>query len=69
MPAAVVAHGGADILRHPRQAADEFLGGAILQITLAGERGVEVVDVRLMVLAVVDLHGHRVDDRFQGVGA
>ncbi len=48
--------------------AEQLLDRLGLQIRVAGQGGVEVVHVGLVVLAVVDLHRHLVDGLFQGVG-
>ena len=66
MAAAVVADGGADLLGHRVQVLDQVLDALRLQVG-ALERGVDVVDVGLVVLAVVDLHRPRVDVRLERV--
>ena len=47
---------------------EKLLGGLFLEIRVRGDGLVEVVDVGGMVLAVMQGHGFRVDERFQGVG-
>ena len=61
MAAAVVADGGADRLGQRVQVLDQVLDALRLQVGVRLERGVQVVDVGLVVLAVVDLHRLRVD--------
>ena len=65
MPAAVVAHGRADVLGHGAEVRDEVLDGLAPELGMLLDRGVEVVDVRLVVLAVMNLHRLRVDVRFE----
>ena len=65
--AAVVAHGRANVLRDLVQVAHELFDGEFLERGVAFDRGVELVDVGLVVLGVMDLHGARVDERLQRV--
>ena len=44
---------------------DQILGALALQLGVLLERGVQVVDVGLMMLAVMDLHRLRVDVRLE----
>ena len=64
--AAVVAHGGADIFRNLFDVAAQIFD-ALLGDAVAFERLVEVVDVRLVMLVVMDLHRLGVDVRLQGI--
>ena len=48
-----------------RERADQLLGALALQLRVLLERGVQVVHVGLMMLAVVDLHRLRVDVRLE----
>jgi len=45
---------------------DQLLDGQVFQLR-AGQRSVHVVNVRLMVLRMMDFHRPRVDVRLQGV--
>src|SRR5690606_40101266 len=45
----------------------QLLHGLVLELGVLLQRRVEVVDVRGVVLAVVDLHGHFVDVGLKGV--
>ena len=66
--AAVVAHGGADVLGNDGAVVgQQFLHGLAGEIGRDSKRLVEVGDVGVVVLAVVDLHGHLVDVRFERV--
>ena len=67
MAAAVVAHGGADVLGHAVDASEQILDALRLQLGMLLERGVQVGDVRLVMLAVMNLHRLRVDVRFERV--
>ena len=48
------------------QVADEVVNGFRGQVGVVGQRGIHVVDVGLVVLVVVQLHGLRVDERLEG---
>src|SRR5439155_16396677 len=66
MPAAVVPYRGLDLLGQVGQTAEEvnhflFLKGRVLL-----KRGVQVIHIRGMVLAMVDLHRLGIDVRLQG---
>ena len=63
--APVVAHRGTDVLRHARDAAEQRLEALLVQRGMLVERRVQVAHVRLMMLAVVDLHRLGVDVRLQ----
>src|SRR5690606_22237236 len=63
--AAVVAHGRTDVVGHRREILDEFLGALALERGVLLECGVEVVDVRRMMLAVMDLHRLSIDVRLE----
>lgn len=65
--ARVVADRRADVLRHGAEVLDQLLGAFRVEIGLAGDRVVQVGDVRLMMLRVVDFHRLRVDVRFESV--
>jgi len=67
--AAIVTHHRADVLRHGFQIGDQFTRAFRLEFRLAGQRGVDVVDVGGVVLAVVNFHGAGIDVGFErGVG-
>src|SRR5919197_4320588 len=61
MTAAVVADGRADVLGDAVDPAQQVLERLLLQLGMLVERGVQVVDVCLMMLPVVDLHRRGVD--------
>jgi hypothetical protein len=65
---AVVSDGTTNVLGHGREVADESFNRFRFQRGVTRDRLVEVIDIRLMVPAVVDLHRHLVDGGFQGVG-
>ncbi len=66
MAAAVVADDAANVFRDGVQVADEVVDGFRGQIGVVGQRGIHVVDVGLVVLVVMQLHGLRVDERLEG---
>jgi hypothetical protein len=57
---------GANLFGNLGQVADEVVDGLCGQLGVVGERGIEVVDVGLVVLVVVNLHRLGVDERFEG---
>src|SRR3989442_3251704 len=63
--AAVVADGGANVLWHTADAAQQILNALRLQLGMLLEGGVQVGDVRLMMLAVMNLHRPRIDVRLE----
>ena len=63
--AAVVAHRRADVFGNAVDAAAEILDALALQVGMLLERGVQIGDVRLMMLPVMNLHRLRVDVRFE----
>ena len=65
VPAAVVAHRGADVFGNAVDAAAQIVDALALQLGMLLERGVQVGDVRLMMLPVMDLHRLRVDVRLE----
>ena len=67
MAAAIVAHGAADVRRHRVKIADQVLDGLCFQVRLARNRLVDVGDVGSVVFIVVNLHGQRVNVRFERV--
>ena len=67
MTAAVVADRTAYIFGNRSEVADERINGFVLQRGVARNGFVQVGDVSGVVLAVVNLHRHRVDVRFQCV--
>src|ERR1035437_1245816 len=67
--AAVVAHGGSDGVRDLRHVAAEVVERPAREFGRLLDRGIQVVDVRLMMLAVVDLHRLRIDVRLERVGS
>ncbi|ENH91544.1 phosphomannomutase [Pseudomonas aeruginosa VRFPA02] len=66
MPTAIVDNRGAQLLRQTSQLPQQTFH-RLLGIGRAFQRGVQVVHIGLVVLAVVDLHGQRIDVRFQGI--
>src|SRR5712691_6383591 len=68
MAAAVVAHCGADVLRHGVDAAQQILGALRLQFGMLVQRRVQIGDVRVVMLPVVNLHRLLVDVRFERIG-
>src|ERR1035437_8596376 len=67
--AAVVAHRGANVLGNDGAVAgQQLLDGLVRQGGGRFQRFVQVGDIRVMVLAVVDLHRHFVDVRLQRIG-
>ena len=66
MPTAIVDNRGAQLLRQTSQLPQKTFH-RLLGIGRAFQRGVQVVHIGLVVLAVVDLHGQRIDVRFQGI--
>ena len=67
MSAAVVTHGGADGLGHVVDVSQQRLQGLARQISVSLKGVVQVVDIALVVLAVVDLHGTLIDMGLEGV--
>jgi hypothetical protein len=67
VPAAVVPNGRPDLLRHLLEAPQQILGRELGQLRIRRDRLVQVVDVRLMVLVVMELHRLRIDIRLQGI--
>ena len=65
MAPAVVAYRRADILGDAVDPAQQILKRLLLQLGMLVERGVQVVDVRLVMFPVVDLHRLGVDVGFQ----
>ena len=63
---AVVADRGADIFGDFGEVANQIVDGLGGEGRIVGQGGIEVVDVGLVVLAVVDLHGLGVDERLEG---
>ena len=61
MPAAVVPHGCSGGFRHTVQVTHKVLNRLGLQVRVPLQGRVEVSDIRVMVLAVMDLHGLGVD--------
>ena len=67
MAAAVVANGRANGLGDLADLREQFLDRKLLQIGMAFESLIEIVDVTPMVLVVMNLHRSRVDVRFQRI--
>ena len=65
MAAAVVADDAANVFGDGGQVADQVVNGLGGQIGVVGQGGVHVVDVGLVVLVVVELHGLGVDEGFE----
>src|SRR5207302_10182314 len=66
MPAAVVPYRGLDLLGQVGQTAEEVNHFLFLKCRVLLKRGVQVIHIRGMVLAVVDLHRLGIDVRLQG---
>src|SRR6185437_8734677 len=67
--AAVVAHGGADTLRHLGEPHHEVIERTPSELRCFGDGGVEVGDVRAVVLVVMDLHRLGVNMRLERIEA
>src|SRR3990170_8268595 len=67
MAAAVVAHGGTYGLRHFADPCEQILDRKLLKLRMAFESLIEIVDIRPVVLVVVNLHRLRVDVRLERV--
>jgi hypothetical protein len=67
VPATVVANRVADRLGNRAEIAEEVVERLRLQLRSLLQRGVQVVDVRLVMLPVVNLHRLRVDVRLEGI--
>ena len=67
VPTAVVAHRAADALRHCVEVAHQFLDRLGLQFGVAGDGLVELGHICVVMFAMVDFHGLRVDVRLQRV--
>ena len=65
MPAAVVAHRRADVLGHLVDLAEQVFEAPRRQLGMFVQRGVQIDDVRLVVLAVMDLHRLGIDVRLE----
>ena len=65
MAAAVVAHGRLDVVGHTGDALDQVIEALVMQLGMLIERRVQVGDVRLVMLAVMNLHRLAVDVRFE----
>ena len=66
--AAVVADRRLDVVRDAVDVLDQVVQALLMQLGVLVERGIEVGDVRLMMLAVMDLHRLAVDMRFERGG-
>src|SRR5208337_4298277 len=66
MAAAVVTHGRPDPLGQRVQVGDQGLDRLVLMVGMVLERGVQIVDVRRMMLAMVYFHGPGINVRLQG---
>jgi hypothetical protein len=66
MSAAVIAHGRANVVENRVDLGDERFDRLVAQVGSL-ERFVQVRDVGIVVLAVMNFHGPRVDVRLQGV--
>jgi len=60
--AAVVSNGSLDGVGDAGEVSDEVVNGLCGQFGVAGEGGIEVVDVGLVMTVVMDLHGLSVDE-------
>src|ERR1019366_9182833 len=68
MATAIVANSSANRLRNCFDAAHQLIERFIRELRRLLDCRVQVVDVRLMMLAVVNLHRHRVDVRPESIG-
>ena len=69
MPSAVVPHHGAKGLGNEHAVVrQQFLDGFSGQVRRGFQRLVQVIDIRRMVFAVVDLHRHCIDVRLERRG-
>ncbi|MNU00234.1 hypothetical protein D3C72_2433090 [compost metagenome] len=66
MPAPVVAHRALEGFGQQHQARHQLVNGQV-GVRRARQRGVQVIDVGLVMLGVVDLHRAGIDVGFQGV--
>ena len=66
-PPPLLRTGRADVFGHRVDACEQFLDRLRMQLGMLVERGVQVGHVRLVVLAVMNLHRPRVDVRFERV--
>jgi len=69
VPAGVVAQHVAHVLGHRADSAEKVLDRLLGQLRMLLQRAVGVVDVRLVVLVVMDLHRLGVDVRLQRIEA
>ena len=67
MTAAVIAHSRADIFGNSVEVADQVLDRLLFQLRLARDRLVYVRNVGVVMFAVMNLHGLRIDIRFERV--
>jgi hypothetical protein len=65
--AAVVADDAADVRGHGVEIADEVLNGLAFEVGLAGESLIDVGHVSGVMLIVMNLHGLRIDVRFERI--
>src|ERR1041385_4332260 len=65
MAAGIVTNRRANVVGHAAQVAQQVFEVLVGQLRVLAQRVVEIVDVGLMMLAVVDLHGLRVDMRLE----
>ena len=65
MAAPVVPDRGTDVVRDHRDPAEELVDALPEELGVFVQGGVEIRDIRLMVLAVVDLHRLHIDVRFE----
>src|SRR5262245_4813877 len=68
MPAAIIAHGGADRLGHGRKIPHQLVDRLRQETGLIFERLIQLVHLRLVLAAVMDFHRQFVDGLFQRVG-
>src|SRR6187401_1530163 len=66
MAAAVIADGAALVFGHFAQVGNQLLDRQVLQLG-AGDSRVDVVDIRLVMLRMMNLHRTRINMRFEGV--
>ncbi len=65
--ASVVAHHAANVFGHRVEVADQVVNGLGGERRVAGQGSIHVVDVGLVVLVVMQVHGFGVDEGFKRV--
>ena len=67
MPTAVIAHRASDGFRYGAKIRDDFLRRLVGQLRCGFQRLVQVRHVRVVVLAMVNLHGLGINVRLEGI--